>query len=116
MGKGAVFAAPRQQPVRRPRPARPGVRALEEIRRLQRSTDLILPKRPFRRVMKDVMRTVDTDGAESMRLTSTAVEALQEAAEAFLVSVFSKAQLAAIHAKRVTLMPKDIHLIQKVAE
>lgn len=59
---------------------------------------------------------VNTDGAESMRLTSTAVEALQEAAEAFLVNVFSKAQLAAIHAKRVTLMPKDMQLIQKVTD
>uniref|UniRef100_A0A8C2KVN1 Selenoprotein H n=1 Tax=Cyprinus carpio TaxID=7962 RepID=A0A8C2KVN1_CYPCA len=90
---------------------RPGTRALMEIRRYQKSTDLLLRKAPFSRLVREVCQTFSR---EQMMWQGYALMALQEAAEAFLVRLFSDANLCAIHAKRVTLFPRDIQLARRI--
>ena len=89
---------------------RPGTVALREIRKYQKSTDLLLRKLPFQRIIKDISNSL----SENLRYRSSAIEALQHATEAYLVSVFEDANLCAIHAKRVTLMTKDMTLARRL--
>jgi histone H3 len=89
---------------------RAGEVALREIRKYQRSTDLVLRKRPFQRLVREILQ----DKMVDFRLQSTALLALQEAAEAYLVGLFEDANLCAIHAKRVTLMSKDMALAMRI--
>ncbi|XP_026152897.1 histone H3-like centromeric protein A [Mastacembelus armatus] len=90
---------------------RPGTKALMEIRKYQKSTDLLLRKGPFSRLVREVCQSFST---ENLRWQVYALMALQEAAEAFLVMLFSDANLCAIHAKRVTLFPRDIQLARRI--
>ncbi|KAB5558408.1 histone H3-like centromeric protein cse-4 [Coniochaeta sp. 2T2.1] len=92
---------------------KPGTVALREIRRYQNSTELLMRKLPFARLVREIalsMRPRD----EGMRWQSQAILALQEAAEAFLVHLFEDTNLCAIHAKRVTIMQKDIQLARRI--
>ncbi len=89
---------------------RPGTVALREIHRLQKSTESVIPKLPFQRLVREVARAENPDA----RFSSLALCALQEAAEAYIVSVLDDANLACIHAKRVTLMAKDVALAQRI--
>ncbi|KAI0719581.1 histone-fold-containing protein [Cerioporus squamosus] len=97
---------------------RPGTVALREIRKYQKSTDLLIRKLPFSRVVREIALDMMTDtvdyGDAGLRWQSTAILALQEAAEAFLVHMFEDANLCAIHAKRVTIMQKDIQLARRL--
>ena len=77
-----------------------------EIQRYQRSTELLIKKLPFQRLVREVAQDYKTN----LQFQSSAIMALQEAAEAFLVGLFEDTNLCAIHAKRVTIMPKDIQL------
>ncbi|XP_042594811.1 histone H3-like centromeric protein A [Cyprinus carpio] len=90
---------------------RPGTRALMEIRKYQKSTDLLLRKAPFSRLVREVCQTFSR---EHMMWQGYALMALQEAAEAFMVRLFSDANLCAIHAKRVTLFPRLIGLDMRI--
>ncbi|XP_065821714.1 histone H3-like centromeric protein A [Labrus bergylta] len=90
---------------------RPGTKALMEIRRYQKSTDLLLRKAPFSRLVHEVCQSYSRD---ALRWQVYALLALQEAAEAFLVMLFSDANLCAIHAKRVTVFPRDIQLARRI--
>eukprot|EP00116_Pleurobrachia_bachei_P009856 sb/3470118/ len=92
---------------------RPGTVALREIRRYQRSTDLLIPRAPFLRLVKSVIGDMATKDA-NLRLQVGALGALQESAEAHLVGMFEDTNLCAIHAKRVTIMPRDIHLAMRL--
>jgi len=92
--------------VRRPHKFRPGTVALREIRRYQQSTHLLLRKLPFQRLVRELAG----EYAANLRFQGSAVLALQEAAEAYLIGLFADANLCAIHGKRVTIMPKDIGL------
>ncbi|KAH0585776.1 histone H3 [Termitomyces sp. 'cryptogamus'] len=85
--------------VKKPHRFRPGTVALREIRRYQKSTELLIRKLPFQRLVREIAQDFKTD----LRFQSSAVMALQEAAEAYLVSLFEDTNLAAIHAKRVTM-------------
>ena len=89
---------------------RPGKVALREIRRYQKSTDLLIRKLPFQRLVREIAQDFKTD----LRFQGSAVLALQEAAEAYLVGLFEDTNLCAIHAKRVTIMPKDIQLARRI--
>ncbi|KAK9533005.1 hypothetical protein VZT92_010362 [Zoarces viviparus] len=100
---------PRVSP--RKRRFRPGTRALMEIRKYQKSTDLLLRKGPFSRLVREVCQSFS---GEAFRWQVYALAALQEAAEAFLVLLFSDANLCAIHAKRVTVFPRDIQLARRI--
>ena len=88
----------------------PGKRALKEIRLYQKSTELLIRKLPFQRLVREIAQDFKTD----LRFQASAVMALQEAAEAYLVSLFEDSNLCAIHAKRVTIMPKDIQLARRI--
>uniref|UniRef100_UPI00358E68CA histone H3-like isoform X4 n=1 Tax=Myxine glutinosa TaxID=7769 RepID=UPI00358E68CA len=86
---------------------RPGARALQEIRQFQKSTDLLIRKAPFCRLVREI--TMDY-ALDEMRWQVAALMALQEAAEAYMTRLFEDANLCAIHAKRVTIQPKDMEL------
>eukprot|EP01031_Cornospumella_fuschlensis_P024568 gene24568-29683_t len=90
---------------------RPGEKALREIRFYQRNTDLMIRKLPFARLVKEVQTYFFR---KDYRWSAQAMLALQEAAEAHLVGLFEDAYLCTIHAKRVTLMPKDIQLARRI--
>jgi len=92
---------------------RPGTLALKEIRRMQNSTDLLMRKLPFARLVREIAAQWRPSG-EEMRWQSQAIMALQEAAEAFLVHLFEDSNLCAIHAKRVTIMAKDMQLARRI--
>ena len=96
--------------VKKPHRFRPGTVALREIRRYQKSTELLLRKRPFARLVREVAQDFKSD----LRFQSHALCCLQEASEAYLVSVFEDANLCAIHGKRVTIFPKDIQLARRI--
>lgn len=89
---------------------RPGTVALREIRKYQKSTELLIRKLPFQRLVRELAQDFRND----LRFQSSAVLALQEASEAYLVGLFEDTNLCAIHAKRVTIMPKDILLARKI--
>ncbi|CAO4380392.1 unnamed protein product [Caenorhabditis nigoni] len=97
-------------PIMKPHRYPPGVVALREVRRYQKSTELLIRKRPFERLVREIAQDMKSD----LRFQSTAVEALQEASERFLVEIFELTQLCAIHAKRVTITSKDIQLARRI--
>lgn len=96
--------------IKKPHRFKPGTVALREIRKFQKSTDLLIRKLPFQRLVREIATEFKAD----LRFQSQAVLALQEAAEAYMVSLFEDTNLCAIHAKRVTIMPKDIQLARRI--
>jgi histone H3 len=105
--KAARKSAPATGGVKKPHRFRPGTVALREIRKYQKSTELLIRKLPFQRLVREIAQDFKTD----LRFQSSAVSTLQEAAEAYLVGLFEDTNLCAIHAKRVTIMPKCHTLI-----
>lgn len=124
---------------RKPRRYKPGTLALKEIRRYQKSTDLLMLKLPFSRLVRSLLLPLSTDAphwprrpilmrfqvreialsmvptnGESFRWQSQAIQALQESCEAFMVHLFEDTNLCAIHAKRVTIMQKDVQLARRI--
>ncbi|AYU78161.1 H3V / histone H3 variant [Leishmania donovani] len=85
---------------------RPGTVALREVRKYQHSTEMLIARSPFRRLVKEIMSTFK----DTMHMRHSALEAMQDATESYLVSLLSDANLCTIHAKRVTLYPKDLQL------
>ena len=108
--RGSRGAAVTGVPLRSPARSRPGTVALREIRRYQKSTELLIRKLPFQRLVREIAQDFKTD----LRFQSAAIGALQEASEAYLVGLFEDTNLCAIHAKRVTIMPKDIQLARRI--
>ena len=101
--------------------------ALREIRRYQKSTELLIRKLPFQRLVREIAQ----DFKRELRFQYAAIGALQvkiivypyhlslcyviqEASEAYLVGLFEDTNLCAIHAKRVTIMPKDLQLARRL--
>ncbi|KAM4560521.1 histone H3-like centromeric protein A [Odontesthes bonariensis] len=110
--QGKKSEALKQPPVSaRKRRFRPGTKALMEIRRYQKSTELLIPKAPFARLVREVCQKY-CRGPVCWQVI--ALMALQEAAEAYLVLLFSDANLCAIHAKRVTVSSLDIKLAKAI--
>uniref|UniRef100_A0A0E0A5E1 Core Histone H2A/H2B/H3 domain-containing protein n=1 Tax=Oryza glumipatula TaxID=40148 RepID=A0A0E0A5E1_9ORYZ len=128
--KAARKSAPATGGVKKPHRFRPGTVALREIRKYQKSTELLIRKLPFQRLIRKyqkstellirklpfqrLVREIAQDFKTDLRFQSSAVAALQEAAEAYLVGLFEDTNLCAIHAKRVTIMPKDIQLARRI--
>ena len=100
--KAARKSAPATGGVKKPHRYRPGTVALREIRRYQKSTELLIRKLPFQRLVREIAQDFKSD----LRFQGSAVLALQEAAEAYLVGLFEDTNLCAIHAKRVTSCPR----------
>ena len=96
--------------VKKPRRYRPGTVALREIRRYQKTTKLLLLKDPFSRIVREIAQ----DFKKDLRFQSNAVLALQESSEAYLTGLFEDANSFAIHAKRVTIMKKDMDLVRRI--
>ena len=96
--------------IKKPHRYRPGTVALREIRKYQKSTELLIRKLPFQRLVREIAQEFKTD----LRFQSSAVLALQEASESYLVGLFEDTNLCAIHAKRVTIMPKDMQLARRI--
>jgi histone H3 len=108
--KAARMSAPTSGGVKRPHRFRPGTVALREIRKYQKGTELLLRKLPFQSLVREIARDFKTD----LRFQSSAILALQEATEAYLVGFFEDTHLCAIHAKRVTIMPRDMQLARRI--
>jgi histone H3 len=146
--KAARLSAPSKSTIKKLHRYRPGTVALREIRKYQKSTELLIPRLPFQRLVREIAKDINTD----LRFQSTALLALQvrnillrglqratcamnvkrtcapsirqplptlarppqEACENFMVHLFEDANLCAIHAKRVTVMPKDIQLARRI--
>ena len=100
--------APHQE--KKKRKYRAGTVALKEIRRYQRSTELLIRKLPFQRLVRSIVQ----EYAPNFRIQTGALVALQEGAESYIVELFEDTNLCAIHAKRVTIMPKDMQLAQRI--
>ena len=98
--------------VKKPFRYRPGTVALRQIRKYQKSTELLIRKLPFQRLVKEVVK--DLFKTESYRFQSTALLALQEASEGFLLSMFDDVNCIAIHGKRVTIQVKDIQIWKRL--
>ena len=108
--KSARKSAPQTGGSKKPHRYRPGTVALREIRQFQKSIDLLIRKLPFQRLVREIAHDFRTD----LRFQSAAIGALQEATEAYMVGIFEDTNLIAIHAKRVTIMPKDIQLARRI--
>jgi histone H3 len=104
-GEGVV-----PKPNKKPHRYRPGTVALREIRRYQKGVDLLLRKAPFARLVREIAQ----DYKANARFQTDTVMALQEAAEAYLVGLFEDTNLCAVHARRVTIMPRDMQLARRL--
>ena len=108
--KAARKSAPAPGGIKKPHRYRPGTVALREIRKYQKSTEFLIRKAPFQRLVREITQGHKGD----LRFQSSALGASQEASEAYLVGLFEDSNLCAIHAKRVTIMPKDIQLTRRI--
>ena len=89
---------------------KPGTVALREIKKYQKSVEMLLPKAPFQRLIRECFGDIDPD----LKISAQALLALQEASEAYLVGVFEDANLCSIHAKRVTVTKADMDLARRI--
>ena len=108
--KAARKSAPALAGVKKPHRYRPGTVALREIKKYQKSTELLIRKLPFQKLIREIASSFKSD----LRFQSSAILALQEASESYLVGLFEDTNLCAIHAKRVTIMPKDMMLAKRI--
>ena len=111
IGDGKKTKTPSTGGVRKPYRYRPGTVALREIRKYQTSTELLIRKIPFQRLVREVVHQLK---GTDYKFQSTALLALQEASESFLVNMFEQCNHIAIHGKRVTLQVKDILLWRRL--
>ena len=110
-GRKSIYGKPISK-IRKPRRFLPGTVALRQIRKYQKSTELLIRKFPFQRLVKEVCQQLYPN--VNLRFQSTALLALQEASEDFLVHMFEDVNLIAIHGKRVTIQSKDILLWKRM--
>eukprot|EP00804_Cyclotella_cryptica_P000799 CCRYP_001053-RB/>CCRYP_001053-RB protein AED:0.13 eAED:-0.16 QI:0/-1/0/1/-1/0/1/0/189 len=108
--KVARKSAPAAGGCKKPHPYCPGTVALREICKYQKSTDLLIRKLPFQRFLREVMQDFRGD----MHYQATALAASQEASKAYLIGLLEDTNLCAIHARRVTIMPKDMQLSLRI--
>jgi histone H3 len=108
--KAARKSAPFHGGIKKAHRYRPGTVALREIRRYQKSTDLLIRKAAFQRLVREVAQDFRAD----LRFQSSAILALQESGEAYLVGLFEDTNMCAIHAKRKTILPKDMQLARRI--
>ena len=87
-----------------------GTVALREVKKLQKSTELLIAKAPFSRLVREIAESHKA----GLRFQSSAVAAIQEATEAFVISLLSDANLTALHANRVTALPRDLQLVRRL--
>jgi histone H3 len=105
--KAAQQSARQTAGMRKPHRYRPGTVALREIRKFQKTTNLLIRKAPFQCLVCKLAQKI---GKSNLQMQSTAVLALQEATEYFMIDVFSDTNLYAMHCKHVTIKAKDMVL------
>ena len=110
--QAARKSAPNSGGLKRPHRYRAGTVALREIRRYQKSTNLLIRKLPFQRLIREVAGVVGS--IKDVRFQSDTFIILQEASEAYLTKLFEDTNLCAIHAGRVTIYPKDMQLARRI--
>ena len=93
----------------------PGMKALQEIWKYQSTTELLIWKAPFARLVREICLDFCTNGAD-IRWQSNAIMTIQEASEHYLMRLFEDTNLCTIHAKRVTIQPKDMFLVKCIVE
>lgn len=99
--------------IKKPRRYRPGTLALREIRKYQKSTDMLIRRAPFQRLVKEIMAEIRGED-QAYRMQASALAAIQEASEAYMVHLFEDINHCAIHGKRVTIMPRDLALVTRI--
>merc|ERR1712043_94687 len=99
VSKTSKKSAPAMGGIKKPHRFRPGTVAIRVIRKL-----------PFQRLVKDLAH----EKSPELRFQRTAMLALQEAVEAYLVGLFEDTNLCAIHARRVTIMVRDVKLARRI--
>ncbi len=95
---------------RKKRTFKRGTKALREIRQYQKSTELLLRKLPFQRLVREVAGDVKSD----LRFQASAMAAMQEASEAYLAVIMEETNQIAIHTKRQTISDKDMQLARRI--
>ncbi|GAA6002070.1 uncharacterized protein JCM10292_001831 [Rhodotorula paludigena] len=117
-GKGKRLPKPSVGGAKEPHRFKPGTVALCEIRHYKKSTDLLLRHAPFVRLVREICDDFHSAGEgdifKDIRWQRSALQGLQEAVKSYVVGLFEDANLAAIHAKCVTIMPKDMRLICRI--
>lgn len=108
--KGPAKKTPATGGLKKPHRYKPGTVALREIRRFQKSTELLIKRAPFQRLVREIAQDYKSD----LRFQQSAVDALQEAAESYLVGLFEDTNLCAVHSRRVTIMSKDMQLARRI--
>ncbi len=108
--KAACKSAPASGGIKKPHCYCPGTVALREIHKYQKSTEFLICKAPFQRLVREITQVAKGD----LRFQSTSLLAAHEASEVYLVGLFEDTNLCAIHAKRVTIMPKDTQLTRRI--
>jgi histone H3/H4 len=108
--KAARKSGPAAGGVKKPHRYRPGTVALREIRRYQKTAELLIPKKPIGRLVKEISQDFKGD----LRYQLNSILCLHEASEAYLVGMFEDTQLCSVHGGRVTVMPKDIKLARLI--
>jgi histone H3 len=120
LNAAAAGAAP---PPPQRRRKRPGTAALLEIKKYQgirTVEETMIRKLPFQRLVKEIaeersrIASADSSVRHGIRFQAAALQALQEASEAYLVGLFEDTNMCAIHGKRVTIMPKDMQLARRL--
>ena len=96
--------------VKKPHRYRPGTVALREIRRYQKSTELLLKKAPFQRLVREIAQDFKSD----LRMEKATLLALQDSAEDYAAALFSDTNLCTIHRKRITITPSDMQLVSRI--
>jgi histone H3 len=120
MNAGHSSAAKKISPAPRAKPRRkPGTLALREIKKYQshhkHGTELLIRKAPFQRLVRDISQDyTNANFSGDIRYQASALDALQNESEAYLVGIFEDAILEAIHGKRITVMPKDVQLVRRI--
>ena len=86
-----------------------GLLALREICRYQQSTESLIRRTPFNKLIKEISQEyrICPDGPETPSV-QVCFQSTALAAENFLVGLFEDVNLLAVHAKKVTVMPHDI--------
>jgi histone H3 len=102
----------RKNGIKTPHRFRPGTVALREIRKYQQSTELMFRRAPFQRLVRELAQDIRL--LFEVRFQPSALLAIQEAAEAYLVGLFEDTNLCAIHAHRQTIQIKDMQLARRI--
>lgn len=93
---------------------KPGTVALKQIKYYQKTTDLLIRLLPFARLVKEIADTLKSEEFNKYKWKASAIEVLQCAAESYLVALFEDVNKAAIHGKRVTIRPEDLHIVRSI--